>query len=107
MRFAAVQRMADAVLLEGYVLYPYRADSTKNRYRWTFGVLAPQNWNEAGGCEPWWLEAQVIVEGVNPEIYGRLRFLRVVERRVEAKTRIEHGYRRVERLNVNEKTFVD
>jgi hypothetical protein len=99
--------MADAVLLEGYVLYPYRADSTKNRYRWTFGVLAPQAWSEAGGCEPWWLEAQVIVEGADPEIHGRLRFLRIVERRVEAKRGIEHGYQRVERLDVNGKTFVD
>jgi hypothetical protein len=37
------RQVADAVLLEGYVLYPYRASATKNRYRVTFGVLAPRD----------------------------------------------------------------
>ena len=36
-----VRRVADAVLYEGYVLYPYRASSQKNRSRWQFGVLMP------------------------------------------------------------------
>jgi hypothetical protein len=81
--FEQLQKIADAVLLEGYVLYPYRASSAKNRYRWTFGVLAPRAWSEGGGCEPWWLEAQVIVDGLAPRVRGRLRFLRVVERRIE------------------------
>jgi hypothetical protein len=34
--------VADAVLFEGYLLYPYRASSLKNRMRWQFGVLAPR-----------------------------------------------------------------
>jgi hypothetical protein len=33
--------VADAVLYEGYLLYPYRATSGKNQARWQFGVLAP------------------------------------------------------------------
>jgi hypothetical protein len=33
--------VADAVLFEGYLLYPYRASALKNRMRWQFGVLAP------------------------------------------------------------------
>ncbi len=36
-----VNRIADAVLYEGYVLYPYRP-SVKNRQRWTFGGLYPE-----------------------------------------------------------------
>jgi hypothetical protein len=36
-----VRRVADAVLYEGYILYPYRASSQKNRSRWQFGVLMP------------------------------------------------------------------
>ncbi|MFI9628996.1 hypothetical protein [Streptomyces sp. NPDC052042] len=36
-----VRRIADAVLYEGYLLYPYRAGSPKNRSRWQFGVLGP------------------------------------------------------------------
>ena len=34
-------RVADAVLFEGYLLYPYRASAQKNRLRWQFGVLTP------------------------------------------------------------------
>ncbi len=33
--------VADAVLYEGYLLYPYRATSAKNQVRWQFGVLGP------------------------------------------------------------------
>jgi hypothetical protein len=36
-----VRRVADAVLYEGYILYPYRASAQKNRSRWQFGVLMP------------------------------------------------------------------
>ncbi|MEP7091982.1 MAG: hypothetical protein ABI776_17910, partial [Nocardioidaceae bacterium] len=36
-----VRSIADAVLYEGYLLYPYRASSSKNRSRWQFGVLGP------------------------------------------------------------------
>ncbi len=41
MNLDAVRRMADAVLYEGYILYPYRASAQKNRSRWQFGVLMP------------------------------------------------------------------
>ena len=36
-----VRAVADAVLYEGYLLYPYRASSAKNQSRWQFGVLGP------------------------------------------------------------------
>jgi len=36
-----VRTVADAVLYEGYLLYPYRASSRKNQSRWQFGVLGP------------------------------------------------------------------
>ena len=34
--------VARAVLYEGFVLYPYRSSSLKNRHRWLFGSLAPR-----------------------------------------------------------------
>ena len=37
----AVRAVADAVLYEGYLLYPYRASAQKNRSRWQFGVVMP------------------------------------------------------------------
>ncbi|MFK0016074.1 hypothetical protein [Streptomyces sp. NPDC091027] len=46
-RFGAARQVADAVLLEGYVLYPYRASAAKNRLRWQFGVLVPPAWGPA------------------------------------------------------------
>lgn len=86
MRFAAARSVADAVLFEGYLLYPYRASSTKNRWRWTFGVLAPKQWTEAGGCEPCQLECQCLVEGgAGTHLNGRLRFLHVEQRLVESR----------------------
>jgi hypothetical protein len=33
--------VGDAVLYEGYLLYPYRASAGKNRVRWQWGVLVP------------------------------------------------------------------
>ena len=48
-----VRAVADAVLYEGYLLYPYRASSRKNQSRWQFGVLGPPGASEAGlGEEP-------------------------------------------------------
>ena len=35
------RKVADAVLYEGYLLYPYRRSSQKNRTRFQFGVLMP------------------------------------------------------------------
>src|SRR5690606_10469219 len=69
----AAHAIADAVLMEGYALYPYRASAPKNHYRWTFGVLAPRAWSDAGGCEAWWLQAQVLVAGASPRMSARLR----------------------------------
>lgn len=43
-RFATARQVADTVLFEGYVLYPYRASAAKNRLRWQFGVLVPPGW---------------------------------------------------------------
>jgi hydrogenase maturation protease len=43
MNRALVDRIANAVLYEGYILYPYRP-SVKNRQRWTFGGLYPADY---------------------------------------------------------------
>ena len=38
MNLNAARSIADAVLYEGYILYPYRASAQKNQSRWQFGV---------------------------------------------------------------------
>jgi hypothetical protein len=83
-RFAMARAVADAVLYEGYVLYPYRASSRKNQIRWTFGVLAPKRWAEADGSERSRNRTEVIVDpGDSPSLRVRIRCLQVQERRIE------------------------
>ncbi|MDT5325174.1 MAG: hypothetical protein QOF25_2326, partial [Mycobacterium sp.] len=54
--------IADAVLYEGYLLYPYRASSSKNQSRWQFGVLGTPGADEAGVGEDNTLSAQMVVD---------------------------------------------
>src|SRR6185295_16116868 len=76
--FARARKIADAVLYEGYVLYPYRASARKNQMRWQFGVLAPRRWSDAGGCEKWWMQTECLLEAsLSRRIGGKLRFLQV------------------------------
>jgi len=83
--FERAGRVADAVLYEGYVLYPYRASATKNQVRWQFGVLAPQRFAEIDSSEQWAQQTEVIVEfGVAAKVDVRIRFLQVQARTVEA-----------------------
>lgn len=61
---ARVRRLADAVLYEGYLLYPYRKSAQKNQRRWMFGTLAPRVDSEAqGGVEPWRCQTECLIEG--------------------------------------------
>jgi hypothetical protein len=39
-----LRTIADAVLYEGYMLWPYRPSALKNRRRWTFGCVFPPAW---------------------------------------------------------------
>ncbi len=77
MNFEAVEKIANAVLYEGYMLYPYRPSSTKNRQRWNFGTLYPQTFAEAQQPpETFWLRAECLVEaGPEARLSVRVRFL--------------------------------
>ena len=76
--------VADAVLYEGYLLYPYRATSDKNRSRWQFGVLGPPGAEQAGLGENASLSAQILVApNGEPRLSGVLRFLQLQHRAVQ------------------------
>ena len=47
MNFEGAERIAAAILYEGYILYPYRPSAIKNRQRWNFGTLYPRAYAEA------------------------------------------------------------
>ncbi len=83
-RFAAAQSVADAVLYEGYVLYPYRASSTKNQVRWPFGVLMPAAYCRSEPSERSSVRAEGLVRpGGSAALTVRIRFLHRQERAVE------------------------
>lgn len=74
--------VADAVLYEGYLLYPYRGTSSKNQSRWQFGVLGPPGAAEAGLGEDDTLAAQFLVDG-SAALTLVVRFLQLQHRRAE------------------------
>jgi hypothetical protein len=78
MGFEAARKVADAVLFEGYVLYPYRASAPKNQVRWQFGVLAPPG---ADPSETTFAQTEILVEHrAEPVLDLRVRFLQVQAR---------------------------
>ena len=82
--FELARKVADAVLYEGYLLYPYRASAAKNQARWQFGVLMPRLWSEHGPDEPWATQTECLLE---PEeattVRVLVRFLHVQAKTVE------------------------
>ena len=74
--------IADAVLYEGYLLYPYRATSSKNQSRWQFGVVGPPGAADAGIGEDDSLSAQFLIDG-DSELTLVVRFLQLQHRHAE------------------------
>ena len=80
----AARQIADALLHEGYLLYPYTASAQKNQVRWQFGVLAPPAAStRGGGSDPKFLLIADAHDGSG--LFLELRFLRL-------KTRDEAGH---------------
>lgn len=79
-----IEAIAKAVLYEGYMLYPYRPSSVKNRQRFNFGVLYPQSYSIAqSGSDAWSLQTECLIQGESlTTLEIRLRFLKLVERTV-------------------------
>jgi hypothetical protein len=76
-----IDAIANAVLYEGYMLYPYRPSSVKNRQRFNFGVLYPKPYSERTGSDPWSLQTEILVEGVAGTVLQvSVRFLKLVDR---------------------------
>lgn len=103
--FGPAKSIADAVLYEGYVLYPYRASSSKNQLRWQWGIVGPPGAREDGVGEEPTMRADLVVEHTGQAIAElRLRFLRVVHRQVER--RGGHGWERIETATIADETYV-
>jgi hypothetical protein len=69
----AVSKIADAVLYEGYILWPYRRSALKNTRRFTFGGVTPD--------EP--MRTEVLLEaGPEHSLQVSVRFLQAVRRQL-------------------------
>jgi hypothetical protein len=76
--------VADAVLYEGYLLYPYRASAAKNRMRWQWGVLMPPAYSRSGTGEHSGSRTELLAVPVDGAVlHVRLRFLQLQARIVE------------------------
>ena len=84
-----VRQIADAILYEGHVLFPYRLSSTKNRQRWTFGGVYPAAYANTSGDRST-VRFECVVEGTSPRVEVEVRFLQILARgdRDEAVERI-------------------
>jgi hypothetical protein len=113
-----VEEIANAVLYEGYMLYPYRPSSVKNRQRWNFGVVYPQPYCEnQRGADNWFMQTQCLVQASEfAELRIKVRFLQAVARTIgrlsvpldeTSLSELGHEleYETVESLNVGDKTL--
>jgi hypothetical protein len=82
MKLEGIRSIADAVLYEGYILYPYRASSIKNQRRWTFGGIFPRAFGRTEGDSDS-MQTQVLVEGTSDATIDiHVRFLHLCAREV-------------------------
>ena len=105
--FAPALSVANAVLYEGYLLYPYTASAPKNRIRWQFGVVVPRAYLSENTGETAEQQTEVLVEaddGATASVTVRLRFLQVEARRVEAAR--GEGFEPVESLKAGGTTYL-
>ncbi|GKQ41469.1 hypothetical protein [Streptomyces sp. A012304] len=112
--FARVSAVADAVLYEGYLLYPYRRSSAKNRVRWQFGVLFPRDWVESdgpvvpgvsGSADSWYQQTECLLRVRRPgaSVRVRLRYLQTQRKQME-ETGPDGARREVESLRTDDGT---
>ena len=94
-----VRAVADAVLYEGYLLYPYRSTSSKNQSRWQFGVLGPPGAAADGIGEEPGMSSQVLLRPADgAQLSVTVRCLQLQHRQVEAAS--DGEYRPVDELVV-------
>jgi len=82
---AQLNEIVDAVLYEGYILYPYRATSKKNcRERFTFGRVYPESYSVAqGGAEPFMMQTECLLTACNEGVVtASVRFLQPMLREI-------------------------
>jgi hypothetical protein len=76
-----IRAIADAVLYEGYILWPYRRSALKNQRRFTFGGVYPPAHAYAHPDDPSSMRTEVLLRaGAGATVEVTVRFLHVVHR---------------------------
>ena len=77
------RKVADAILYEGYLLYPYHRQTQKNQVRFQFGVLMPPAYASVDDSEPSRSQTECLVECPDDaEVRILVRFLQLQHRTV-------------------------
>lgn len=84
MNLDRVEKIAEAVLYEGYMLYPYRPSSVKNQQRWNFGVLYPPAWcDRQFGSDRSSMQTECLLKtDSSTRLTVKVRFLHIVQRSI-------------------------
>jgi hydrogenase maturation protease len=86
MTYSPLDEIVNAVLYEGYILYPYRPTSKKNqRERFTFGRVYPEAYSlSQNGAEPYLIQTECLaaLAGSEATIQVSVRFLQPTARDV-------------------------
>jgi hypothetical protein len=75
-----VRAIADAVLYEGYLLWPYTPGALKNQRRWTFGGVFPAAHSRAHPDDASLMRTQCLLDGDPADVSVTVRFLHVIRR---------------------------
>lgn len=99
------EKVAKAVLYEGYMLYPYRPSAIKNRQRWTFGILYPPAYEEVPrGTERSVMHTECLLQAEeHASVRLELRFLHHSTRQVAK--RVNEHFEPVPSLAVDDRLF--
>ncbi|HQU83437.1 MAG TPA: hypothetical protein PKY59_09945 [Pyrinomonadaceae bacterium] len=73
-----IEKIADAILYEGYALFPYRKNALKNQKRFNFGVLSPKCWAKLQTNEQFFQQTEILfTANENAKVTFRFRYLQL------------------------------
>jgi hypothetical protein len=103
---AHARKVADAILYEGYLLYPYHQQTQKNQARFQFGVLMPPDYAAVDDCERSASQTECLVECPDDaQVRVLIRFLQLRHRVIERRSPESGEFHRVASLRVDGTEF--
>ena len=80
-----IEKIADAILYEGYNLFPFRKSSLKNQKRFNFGIVSPKCWAENRTNNAFFQQTEVLIFSKDRDfnISMKIRFLQVEDKKYD------------------------